>query len=319
MFQEKLHHSIRLMEFISENVYEQLGKLQELCYDQDQTNLKLELDYKLHVSSISKNDSRKINEFLYYVDNTPIAYLGISSFGGNIGEINGMTHPDWRRKGIFKRLYLLATNECKTRNFSKLLLLSDGKSGSGIDFIKSVGGAYDSSEYRMKLNNNSVYHGMDLVTLRIANQKDRNEIARQNALFFNDIEVTSDTKKDEDEQGPLGEDVPVRNEENANNPIEDDTPNAITYMVELKDQVIGKIKVEFGESSAFICGFGILPNHRGKGYGKAALKETLRSILQKNIKDTQLDVVCTNDNALNLYKTCGFEEQSIMNYYQFLI
>ena len=37
-----------------------------------------------------------------------VAYLGISCFGGNIGEINGMTHPDWRRKGIFKKLFEIA-------------------------------------------------------------------------------------------------------------------------------------------------------------------------------------------------------------------
>ncbi|MHB8128313.1 MAG: GNAT family N-acetyltransferase [Mobilitalea sp.] len=304
MTQKKSQHSIRLMEFISENEYEQLNKLQELCHSNDQTNLKLELDYKLYVGSISKNDSRKINEFLYYVDNTLVAYLGISSFGGNIGEINGMTHPEWRRKGIFKRLFSLVTNECQTRNFTKLLLLCDGKSDIGIDFIKSVGGAYDFSEYRMKLNNNSVYHGMDSVTLRTANKTDRNEIARQNALFFNDIEENSDNKKEDDE-------------EVANALVEEDAPNAVTYMVELKDEIIGKIKVEFGESTAFIYGFGIHSEHRGKGYGKAALKETLRIILEKNIEDTQLDVVCTNDNALNLYKACGFEEQSIMNYYQF--
>ena len=317
MSQEKSHHSIRLMEFISENEYEQLNKLQELCHSLDHANLKLELDYKLHFSSISKNHSRKINEFIYYVDNTLVSYLGISSFGGNIAEINGMTHPDWRRKGIFKRLFSLAANECQIRNYAKLLLLSDGKSGSGIDFIKSVGGAYDFSEYRMKLNNNLVYHGIYSVTLRTALKTDRTEIARQNALFFNDTEEISDNKKEEDKQIIIGEGLPDQIGEGINDPLEEDAPNSITYMVELKDEIIGKIKVEFGESTAFICGFGILSEHRGKGYGKAALKETLGIILEKSIEDISLDVVCTNNNALNLYKTCGFEEQSIMNYYQF--
>jgi GNAT superfamily N-acetyltransferase len=34
---------------------------------------------------------------------------------------------------------------------------------------------------------------------------------------------------------------------------------------------IGKIKVEYSDNYAFIYGFGILPDSRGKGYGRAAL------------------------------------------------
>ncbi|WP_367114841.1 GNAT family N-acetyltransferase [Clostridium sp.] len=53
-----------------------------------------------------------MNEFLYYIDGVLIAYLGISSFGGNNGEINGMTHPDFRRNGLFTKLFQLAIEEC---------------------------------------------------------------------------------------------------------------------------------------------------------------------------------------------------------------
>lgn len=88
-------------------------------------------------------------------------------------------------------------------------------------------------------------------------------------------------------------------------------------MVELDGTTIGKIAVEFDTASAFICGFGILPNFRGKGYGKAALKEALRMANQKDIHEIELDVESKNGTALNLYKACGFKEQSVMNYYKF--
>jgi ribosomal protein S18 acetylase RimI-like enzyme len=294
MPQEILHHTIHLMEFITEKEYSEINQLQELCYAKDQTNLKLELDYKLHVSSISKIGSNRTNEFLYYVNNKLVAYLGISCFGENIGELNGMTHPDWRRNGLFHKLFLLAANECAQRNFSKILLISDGKSTSGIEFIKSEGGIYYSSEYRMRLQNSTTHEDIYPVSLRPATKEDHKEIANQNMIFFNDPP------------------------ESENAPIEEDAPNIITYMVELSDVVIGKIKVEYSDTSAFIFGFGIMPDYRGKGYGKAALKETLRTIQEKNIPEAELDVVCTNSNALNLYKACGFEEVSIMNYYQHL-
>ncbi len=294
MTQGNSKHSIRPMEFISEDEYHQIKQLQAICYAKDQTNLKLELDYKLYIGSVAKSSSNKISEFLYYVDDTLVAYLGISCFGENKGELNGMTHPDFRGDGIFDRLFALATNECKYRNFSKVVLLSDGNSSLGIEFIKSVGGIYDSSEYRMKLNSNSTFEGTYPVTLRIATKEDHQEIAKQNAIFFND---------------PL--------EESESTPFEENAPNIITYMIELSGTVIGKVLVEYGESSAFLFGFGILPDYRRKGYGKASINETLRIIKQKNISEIELDVVCINSNALNLYKSCGFEQVSIMNYYEY--
>ncbi|WP_261177884.1 N-acetyltransferase [Anaerobacillus sp. CMMVII] len=62
-----------------------------------------------------------------------------------------------------------------------------------------------------------------------------------------------------------------------------------------------------------------MPEFRGKGYGKEALIGTLQLIQEKNIYDIELDVESKNDNALNLYKACGFEEVSVMNYYEFKI
>jgi ribosomal protein S18 acetylase RimI-like enzyme len=281
------------MQFISEKEYADINQLQKLCYSKDQTNLKLELDYKLYVSKSAKSNSNRINEYLYYVNDTLVAYLGICCFGENIGELNGMSHPDWRGNGIFHKLFLLAANECTKRNFSKILLLSDGKSSLGLEFIKSVGGVYDSSEYRMVLRNGMVFGDTYPVSLRPAVKEDYKEIVKQNMIFFNDPP------------------------ESENAPIEEDAPNNITYMVELADVIIGKIKIEYGDDSAFIYGFGIMPDYRGKGYGKAALKKALQIIQAKNITNIALDVVCTNSNALNLYQACGFEEVSIMNYYQY--
>jgi ribosomal protein S18 acetylase RimI-like enzyme len=281
------------MEFISEKEYSDINQLQKLCYSKDKTNLKLELDYKLYVSKSAKSSSKRINEFLYYANDTLVAYLGICCFGENIGELNGMCHPDWRGNGIFTKLFLLAANECTKRNFSKLLLLSDGNSSQGLEFIKSVGGVYDSSEYRMVLKNGMVFEDIYPISLRPAVKEDYKEIVKQNMIFFNDPP------------------------ESENAPIEEDAPNTTTYMVELADVIIGKIKIEYGDDAAFIYGFGILPDYRGKGYGKAALKKTLQIIQQKNITNIALDVVCTNNNALHLYQACGFEEVSIMNYYQY--
>lgn len=294
MSEKILDEVICLKEYISEKDYKGISELEKLCCVQDKTNLKLELDYRLDTRKNSQIGLKEINEFLYYFEDTLAAYISISSFGGsNIAEINGMTHPDFRRKRLFKRLFELAMEECRRRKFDKVLLLSDGKSDSGIKFINSVSAEYDFSEYRMEVTNKVTLDGTNLVQLRKAERQDGREIARQNAIYFG------------------------HSEEYEWSPEEDDDLSKNTYMIELNEAVIGKIAITYTENSAFISGFGILPDFRGRGYGKSALKKALDLIDKKNIQNIELDVESKNSNALNLYKACGFEEQSVMTYYRY--
>ncbi len=292
MSKKTLSHKICLQQFISEEDYKEINQLQEQCRLHDKTNLKLELYIKLNMSRTDELDVKIINEFLYYVGDILVGYLGVGSYGGsNIGEINGMVHPDYRGKGLFRKLFELAMDECQKRNFNKILLLSDGKSSSGTGFIKAVHGEYDFSEYRMKRISKKTLESIHAICLRKAGKQDQKEVARQNAIYFgHSVECES-----------------LHVEELGN----------YTYMIERKGRVVGKIKIEYSNHSAFISGVGILPEFRGKGYGKAALKAALHLISEKNIHETELDVECNNNAALNLYKDCGFEEQSVMDYYAY--
>ena len=87
-------------------------------------------------------------------------------------------------------------------------------------------------------------------------------------------------------------------------------------MITLKSKVIGKIRTEIFGDEGFISGFGILPGYRGKGYGKQALKATVGILSKKGIRNVALEVDTQNKNALNLYKSCGFAEESATDYYE---
>lgn len=296
MSEKIINEIICLKQCMSENDYKEISQLEQICCSCDKTNLKLELDYRFNMRMSSEIGLKEVNEFMYYVEDTLAAYICIGSFGGsNIAEVNGMTHPDFRRNGLFKRLFGLAMEECKKRNFKKILLLSDGNSKSGIEFINSVGGEYDFSEYRMKALNKTAPECTSPVRLRKVGKLDGKEIARQNAVYFN------------------------HSREFEWSPEKDEEQNIFTYLVELEGRVIGKIVITYDDNSAFISGFGIMPDFRSKGYGKAALKEAMRLINERNIYDVELDVESKNNNALNLYKVCGFKEQSVMSYYRYII
>lgn len=307
-------HTIQLMEYLTQATYEQIKKLMDLCCEQENINLKLELDYKLHLATIAKSKEKcacnTMSEFLYYIGDELVSYLGISCFDGVTGEICGMTHPDFRGQGFFHRLLALTTNEIRHCSYKKLLLLSDDNSVSGMKLIQSVADGYEHSEYRMERT--AASNGADVsekeafseaipITLRSAVKGDEPDIARQNAIYF-----------ENEGFDPLIGEFQIK-------PLEEDPENYKTYLIDLGNTTIGKINVEYSEGSAFISGFGIRPEYRRKGYGRAALMETLRIIEEQGIKFSSLDVICTNKNALNLYKSCGFKEVSIMNYYQYTV
>jgi ribosomal protein S18 acetylase RimI-like enzyme len=291
---------IILKEYLDSKDCDQIKKLMELSYSKDQTNLKLELDYKLTVVKHAKDRLKNINEYLYYIDGHLVSYLGICDFGGNVLELNGLTHPDYRRQGLFGKLFALAVQEAKRAGQENVLLLTDEKSVSGNRFIEKAGGSYKTSEYRMKLSEKPDLEGLAAsvkkeVTLKTADKSDLKDIARQNAIHFNTTEESEAALLDE---SSLQEGL---------------------YMIQLNGETIGKIQVDYEDNYAFIYGFGILPEFRGRGYGKSAFSNTLSIIKGKNISNVELDVESKNRNALNLYKSFGFEEMSVMNYYNYVI
>lgn len=284
--------SIVIKQYITHTQFAEINRLEAICHSKDGTNLKLETDYRLHRPKAAEPGIKELNEFLYYADGELVSYLGIASFGGNAAELNGLTHPDYRRKGIFTRLCGLALEECRKRGFDKTLLLSDGKSESGQGFIRSVRGVYDFSEYRMRLRGYTAAERSGLVTLRKANNGDVPELKRLEAAIFGDV----------------GEDK--------EQPEEEELRGEFTYLVERGGAIIGRIKITYADSSAFISGFGIVSEQRGQGFGKAALQEALHLIRERNIPEAELDVEAKNANALHIYTSCGFQEMSVMDYYQ---
>ncbi len=301
-------HNIRVLEYITQPEYNHIKQLMNLCCMEDKINLKLELEYKLHLSNLAANhselSSHRGREFLYYIGDELVSYLGISCFDGVTGELCGMTHPKYRKQGLFHRLLALAQNECRYSDFKRLLILADGSSTSGMSFLKTNSISYAHSEYRMKrLSDKTIskeaytQEACKSINLRPACKEDEREIARLNAILFNEREGLEETG------------------EYKVTPLENQPDHYKTYMIEYNDTSIGKINVEYGLQYAFICGFGILPEYRGKGLGRMGLAETLRLIEALNVTVIELDVVCTNKNALGLYQSCGFVEQSVMNYY----
>jgi ribosomal protein S18 acetylase RimI-like enzyme len=308
------NHAIRMKMHLSDQDIESIEALHETCSAVQPCNLKLELDFKRAAGVSTVCSLREINEFFYEVDGVAVSYLGLCHFGGHAAELNGMTHPEWRGMGFFTRLLELAAYECRRRGFRKILLLTDEKSATGKAFIKSAGAVHDSSEYRMKLENPVPAANPRRISLREAIESDRTAVAGMNAVFFGD---------------PVPDEAALSVEP-------PDVPGEVTFMIcghsslkfseygvssqpcrdGFQAPAIGKIRVHFNGNHAFISGFGLLPEYRGQGLGRAALTETLHLIRSRGMPDVELDVSCTNETALSLYIQCGFVVKSVMEYHR---
>ena len=287
-------HKIIIKNRITDDDYKQIKRLSDICLDHDTTNLKIELEFKMHIFK-DESTSNDANEFFYYIGDILVGYLGVFSMGRmSTPELNGMVHYEYRRQSVFTKLFEAALKELKSREFNEILLLSDKASTAGIKFIESLGCEYAHSEYQMEQNKKTAKPTDSHITLRQADENDLKEIWEQDSIYFGTGEEYDPGKATQlDEKN-------------------------VTYMVELDSKIIGKIRVEYGENTS-IYGFGIRPEYRDQGYGKQALLHTLHKINERDIFAARLEVECKNAAALGLYKSCGFEEKSVMDYYRFEI
>ncbi|HQK54554.1 MAG: GNAT family N-acetyltransferase [Tissierellia bacterium] len=276
---------IKLKERTDKSDFNDINNLNNACIDYDKIHLKLEIDYKLSNGEKYGNNMNKINEFMFYDDNKLVGYAGICDFGGDEIEVNGMVHPEYRRRGIFTRLFSLVKDEFNKRDSKGMLLLSDNNSIGGISFIKRITDDYHHSEYDMNLDMDVIHkENFDNLVFRKAAKEDITKIAGENFEFINDNDI----------DGILFDS---------------------TYVLETGNVIIGRVRLEIVDNIGGIYGLEILPEYRGKGYGRELLIRSINKLKESKVNAINLQVETKNNNALNLYKSCGFKVNYTMDYY----
>lgn len=87
------------------------------------------------------------------------------------------------------------------------------------------------------------------------------------------------------------------------------TPGNFLLCIEKRgDGVIGYLwhKLLDNDETAFILDFVLFENHRGLGYGKAALIALEKQLSQSSVEQIKLRVAFDNSPALGLYEKVGF-------------
>jgi ribosomal-protein-alanine N-acetyltransferase len=97
-------------------------------------------------------------------------------------------------------------------------------------------------------------------------------------------------------------------------------------IAEINDKIIGYImcKIEFGFSNFRKLGFvkkghvvsvAVLPEHRGKGLGKALMLEGINGVMHRKSDEIYLEVRMSNESAIKMYQKIGFQIKSKLRAY----
>ncbi len=288
----------KIFKVMDKDLYKAVSKLEDICKKHDEVRLKLELEYKLAKEDAPDNSTvEKADEFTCWDGDELVGYIGIDDFGGRTLEVNGMVHPDYRRKGVFKELFSLVRKEWMERPSDFMLLLSDRKSAAGRSFIETTDSFYDHTEYEMVLSDSLFDNAKESskgLILRQACNDDALEIARQNSIYFGE-ELSAQKLLDIELEKKRGFHV---------------------YIALLGGIIVGKVHLHLINGEGGIFGLGIIPENRGKGLGRELLLRSVEKLKELHANHIYLQVDADNDTALGLYQSCGFEENYSMEYYK---
>ncbi len=294
--------------YLNQKDCEHIHALEMECVRFDSVALKLELDYKLEDAAQRPTQAGigLLNEFMAFDGELLIGYLGICGFGNTTDplELTGMVHPQYRRMGVFSHLCRLAAAECGRRNAAGMLGLCDRQSSAGQSFLVKIGAEYQYTEYEMYWQNGpsrateEQTHG---IRFRKATNADARDIAQQNKIYFG-RGLANETEEMQASDGLL--------------PEEEEKRGMTIYLAEKDGQTVGKVNLQLINGLGGIYGLGVLPVYRGKGYGRAILLMGIEKLKEAGAADILLQVAAGNATALSLYKSCGFAETSVMDYFK---
>jgi ribosomal protein S18 acetylase RimI-like enzyme len=242
------------------------------------------------------------NDIPYFRADGPAGeWAGFASLTpGNPAEAYLAVHPDQRRRGIGRALLEAARIEARRRGVERVLLVADAASAAGDAFATAVGATFVESEFCLEFDPGPAAVTRvpsDALRLVRADASDAATLARIQAISFGDLEETHRDLV----AGWLAEGDAQR-----------------FYLARRGGETVGSLRVSFQTdgSAAYINTFGVLPEYRGRGYGRQMLRDAVATLRAEGWRHIRIEVATTNPVALSLYRSSGFREIAAYRYYE---
>ena len=234
------------------------------------------------------------NQFLAYEDKHLVGAAGLQ--GNREVEVCLVVDPNYRRRGIGRSLLQTVSEELKRRGLASFLLVCEETSRSGRAFVKAVGAQYRFSEYRMRLDPRNVPRprsAAEPIRVRQADARDIDVLVQ--------LISTSFGRSADQERARVARDL---------------QRSTHRFLIALaNEEPVGSVGIAAFERRVYIIALNVLPQYRGRGYGRHLITHTVAILLNESWDEILLEVATDNRDALGLYRSCGFHEVTSYGYY----
>ncbi|MDQ0201095.1 GNAT family N-acetyltransferase [Neobacillus ginsengisoli] len=273
---------------LTQEQLQEIKELQEVCEKDGGFQLKLNFDMLKNRTGNSKED------FFHYENSKLVGFLGSYGFGNKV-ELCGMVHQDYRRKGIFSKLFEMGLEEAKKQGFETILLNAPTDSQTAKEFLKNIPSTFAVAEYQMKWQKTDLSEDPAITVRPSISKEDWEAEVQLEVLSFGFSE-----KEARDFNQRIME-----------------TRGGQNLIIEAEGKTAGKMRVAEGNGEAWIYGFAVYPELQGRGIGRKALSRVVKMEDKKGFS-VFLEVEAKNAHALGLYESCGFKSYHSQDYYKYL-
>jgi len=273
---------IKTINTLDKKTIDEIRQAEQVCNEHDGLKGSIHLD-------TSFNFTDKISSvFIGYEDTRIVSVLSMFIPTIKEAEVYGFTLPGFRRRNNFKALLSQAIQELLEHGITNILFVVESQSSPGIALAAGLGGCYVKTEYLMTHTGaGSGFSESRKYRSRLTSPGEASidELAKMRQAIFNDnYEVTKEILSK------------IINHDNCHQ-----------YCSEYEGTRIGLGSAYFDQQKASIYGLGIIPEYQAKGFGIELLVLMIKDLARRGFETIEIEVESNNENALKLYKKCGFE------------
>lgn len=282
---------IKTIKALDKKTIAEIRQAEQACNEHDGLKGSIHLD-------TSFNFTDQISSvFIGYEDTRIVSVLSMFIPAIEEAEVYGFTLPGFRRRNYFKELLSQAIQELQKHGITNILFVVESQSSPGLALAAGLGGCYDKTEYLMTHSGaGSVFSESRKFRSILTSPREESidELAKMRQAIFND--------NYEETKAILSK---VINHNNCHQ-----------YCSEYEGTRIGLGSIFFDEQKVSIYGLGIIPEYQAKGFGIELLGLMIKDLAKRGFTTIEIEVESNNENALKLYKKCGFEIKCAYEYHR---
>ena len=212
-------------------------------------------------------------------------------------ELVALTHPSFRRRGVFRALVQTAAIQAAALLIPDFLLVCEPQSIAGTAALSKIEKTPDHTEYALRYDHTQSPETLavpDGLTLHRAIQADLDEMAQISAESF--------TEEMDRAAHFLA------------HALQSDTRRQYLARLDGAPVAIGALGYEGGEATLY--GLGVRTSLQNKGIGRGLVALLLREAFAAGCEEILIEVDNTNARAHHLYLSCGFYAEATYDYFR---